>query len=90
MGAIRREGAGIICESATLRRVGVLALLSLPRTRHDPLRMLAVAASAGGGSLLIAVRVLVLEIGSAWQWPAPSDGFPALGCVLGVSASVWV
>jgi hypothetical protein len=50
-----------------------------------------VAATAGAGSLLLAVVVLVLEIGPPWQWPGPSDLLlPAVGCVLGVGATLMV
>jgi hypothetical protein len=82
----------VVLETVRFLPVGVLAVLSLPRTRSDRLTMLAVAAAAGAGSLLIAVGVLVLEIGPPWQWPGPSDLFlPAVGGVLGVGATlVWL
>jgi hypothetical protein len=79
----------VLLETVRFLPVGVLAVLSLPRTRSDRFRMLPVAATAGAGSLLIAVGVLVLEIGPPWDWPGPSDLFlPAVGCVLGVSGSL--
>ena len=79
----------VVLETVRFLPVGVLAVLSLPRTRRDRFRMLPVAAAAGAGSLLIAIGVLVLEIGPPWQWPGPSDLFlPAVGCVLGVSATL--
>ncbi len=78
----------VVLETVRFLPVGVLAVLSLPRPRRDRLRMLPVAATAGAGSLLIAVGVLGLEIGPPWQWPGPSDLLlPAVGGVLGVSAS---
>ena len=65
--------------------VGILAVLSLPRTLDDRARMLLPAVAAGAGSLVIASLVLTREIG--WQWPGPSDLFlPALGCAVGVAA----
>jgi hypothetical protein len=81
-----------LLETVRFLPVGVLAVLSLPRPRRDRFRMLPAAATAGTGSLLIAVGVLVLEIGPPWQWPGPSDLFlPAVGCVLGVGATlVWL
>lgn len=79
----------VLLEMVRFLPVGVLAVLSLPRTRRDRFRMLPVGATAGAGSLLIAVVVLVLEIGPPWQWPGPSDLLlPAVGCVLGVSATL--
>jgi len=81
----------LLLETVRFLPVGVLAVLSLPRTRRDRLRMLSVAATAGAGSLLIAVGVLVLEIGPPWPWPGPSDLLlPAVGGVLGVSATLMV
>jgi hypothetical protein len=79
----------VLLETVRFLPVGVLAVLSLPRARSDRLRMLPLAATAGAGSLLLAVVVLVLEIGPPWQWPGPSDLLlPAVGCVLGVSATL--
>ncbi len=79
----------VALETVRFLPVGVLAVLSLPRTRRDRFRMLPVAATAGAGSLLIAVGVLVLAIGPPWQWPGPSDLLlQAVGCVLGVSATL--
>ncbi len=81
----------VLLETVRFLPVGVLAVLSLPRTRRDRFSMLPVAATAGAGSLLIAVVVLVLEIGPPWQWPGPSDLFlPAVGCALGVGATLMV
>jgi hypothetical protein len=82
----------VLLETVRFLPVGVLAVLSLPRTRGDRFRMLPVAAAAGAGSLLIAVVVLVLALGPPWQWPGPSDLFlPAVGCLLGVGATlVWL
>jgi hypothetical protein len=81
----------VLLETVRFLPVGVLAVLSLPRTRGDRLRMLSVAATAGAGSLLIAVGVLGLEIGPPWQWPGPSDLLlPAVGGVLGISATLMV
>jgi hypothetical protein len=81
----------VLLETVRFLPVGVLAVLSLPRTRSDRLSMLPVAAAAGAGSLLTAVVLLVLEIGPPWQWPGPSDLFlPAVGCVLGVTATLMV
>ena len=82
----------VLLETVRFLPVGVLAALSLPRTRSDRFRMLPVAATAGAGSLIIAVVLLVLEIGPPWHWPGPSDLFlPAVGCVLGVGATlVWL
>ena len=84
--------AYVLLETVRFLPVGVLAVLSLPWTRDDRLRMLPVAATAGAGSLLLVVGVLVLEIGRPWQWPGPSDLFlPAVGCLLGVGATlVWL
>jgi hypothetical protein len=83
--------AYVVLEMLRFLPVGVLAVLALPRTRRDRLRMVRVAATAGAGSLLIAVGVLVLEIGPPWQWPGPSDLFlPVVGCVIGVSATLMV
>ena len=80
-----------LLETVRFLPVGILAVLSLPRTRGDRFRMLPAAAAAGAGSLLIAVGVLVLEIGRPWQWPGPSDLLlPAVGCVLGVGATLMV
>jgi hypothetical protein len=59
----------VLLETVRFLPVGVLAVLSLPRTRRDRFRMLPVAATAGAGSLLIAVVVRVLEIGPPWDWP---------------------
>ncbi|HEY7435122.1 MAG TPA: hypothetical protein VIE41_08275 [Methylomirabilota bacterium] len=72
--------------------VGVLAVLSLPGPRRDRSRTLPAAATAGVASLLIALVVLVLEIGPPWPRPGPSDLFlPAVGCLLGVGATlVWL
>jgi hypothetical protein len=79
----------VLLETVRFLPVGVLAVLSLPRPRRDRFRMLPVAATAGAGTLLIAVGVLVLEIGPPWQWPGPSDlVLPAVGCVLGVGATL--
>jgi hypothetical protein len=79
----------VVLETVRFLPVGVLAVLSLPRPRRDRFRMLPVATTAGAGSLLIAVVVLVLEIGPPWQWPGPSDLFlPAVGGVLGVGATL--
>lgn len=79
----------VLLETVRFLPVGILAVLSLPRTRSDRFNMLPVAAVAGAASLLIAVVVLVLGIGPRWQWPGPSDLFlPAVGCVLGVSATL--
>lgn len=79
----------VVLETVRFLPVGVLAVLSLPRMRSDRLRMLRVGATAGAGSLIIAVVVLGLEIGPPWQWPGPSDLLlPAVGCVLGVSATL--
>ena len=79
----------VLLETVRFLPVGVLSALSPPRTRSDRFRMLPVAATADAGSLLIAVGVLVLEIGPPWQWPGPSDLFlPAVGCALGVSATL--
>jgi hypothetical protein len=81
----------VLLETVRFLPVGVLAVLSLPRTRSDRLSMLPVAAAAGAGSLLTVVVLLVLEIGPPWQWPGPSDLFlPAVGCVLGVTATLMV
>ena len=81
----------VLLETVRFLPVGVLAVLSLPRTRRDRFSMLPVAATAGAGSLLIAVVVLVLEIGPPWQWPGPSDLFlPAVGCALSVGATLMV
>jgi hypothetical protein len=82
----------VLLETVRFLPVGVLAVLSLPWTRDDRLRMLPAAATAGAGSLLLVVGVLVLEIGRPWQWPGPSDLLlPAVGCLLGVSATlVWL
>lgn len=82
----------VLLETARFVPVGVLAVLSLAGARRDRFRMLAVAAAAGTGSLLVAVGVLALEIGPPWQWPGPSDLLlPAAGCVLGVGAAlVWL
>jgi hypothetical protein len=57
----------VLLETVRFLPVGVLAVLSLPRTRSDRFRMLPVAAAAGAGSLLIAGVVLVLEIGPPWN-----------------------
>ena len=81
----------VVLETVRFLPVGVLAVLSLPRPRRDRFRLLPVAVTAGAGSLIIAVGVLVLEIGPPWQWPGPSDLLlPALGCVLGVGATLMV
>ena len=81
----------VVLETVRFLPVGGLAVLSLPRTRRDRFRMLPVAATAGAGSLIIAVVLLVLEIGPPWHWPGPSDLLlPAVGCVLGVSAALMV
>jgi hypothetical protein len=81
----------VLLELVRFFPVGVLAVLSLLRTRRDRFRMLPVAAVASAGSLLITLGVLVLEIGPPWQWPGPSDlSFPAAGCVIGVSATLMV
>jgi hypothetical protein len=79
----------VVLEAVRFLPVGVLAVLSLPRPRGNRLRMLPVA---GVGGLLIAVGVLMLEIGPPRPWPGPSDlVLPAVGCVLGVSATlVWL
>jgi hypothetical protein len=80
-----------LLETVRFLPVGALAVLSLPRTGRDRFRMLPVAATAVAGSLLLAVGVLVLEIGPPWQWPGPSDLFlPAVGCVLGVGVTLMV
>jgi hypothetical protein len=80
----------VLLETVRFLPVGVLAVLSLPRLRADRLRMLS-AAAAMMGSLLVALGVLVLEIGPPWQWPGPSDlALPAVGCVLGVGAALMV
>ncbi len=55
----------VVLETARFLPVGVLAVLSLSRTRRDRFRMLPVATTAGAGSLLIAVVVLVLALGPA-------------------------
>jgi hypothetical protein len=81
----------VVLEMVRFLPVGVLAVLSLPRTRRDRLRVLPVGATAGAGSLIIAVDVVVLEIGPPWQWPGPSDLLlPAVGGVLGVGATLMV
>lgn len=81
----------VLLETVRFLPVGVLAALSLLRPRRDRLRMLLVVAIASAGSLLIAVGVLVLEIGPPWQWPGPSDLlFPAAGCLIGVGATLMV
>jgi hypothetical protein len=81
----------VLLEMVRFLPVGVLAVLSVTRTRGERLRMLPGAAAAGAGSLLIALAVLALEIGPPWQWPGPSDLFlPAVGSLLGVGATlVW-
>ena len=79
----------VLLETVRFLPVGALAVLSLPRPRRGRLRMLPVAATAGVGSLLVAVGVLALEIGPPWQWPGPSDLLlPAVGCLLGVGATL--
>ena len=85
-------GVYVLLETVRFLPVGVLAVLSLPRTRGDRLRMFPVAAAASGGSLLIALVVLACGIGPPWQWPGPSDLFlPTVGCLLGVGATlVWL
>jgi hypothetical protein len=82
----------VLLETVRFLPVGLLAVLSLPRMRSDRLGTLAVAGLAGAGSLIIAVVVLGLEIGSPWAWPGPSDLIlPAAGCILGVGAAlIWL
>ena len=82
----------VLLETVRFLPVGVLAVLSLPRMRSDRFGTLPVAGLAGTGSLIIAVVVLGLEIGSPWAWPGPSDlVLPAAGCILGVGAAfVWL
>ena len=64
--------------------VGILAVLSAPRTLGERARVLLLAAAAGAGSLVITALVLTREIG--WQWPGPSDlVLPVMGCAVGVS-----
>jgi hypothetical protein len=79
----------VLAETARFLPVGLLAVLSLPRMRSDRLSTLPAAALAGAASLIIAVVVLGLEIGSPWVWPGPSDLLlPAAGCILGVGAAL--
>ena len=82
----------VLLETVRFLPVGVLAVLSLPRMRSDRFGTLPVAVLAGAGSVIIAVVVLGLEIGSPWAWPGPSDlVLPAAGCILGVGAAfVWL
>ncbi len=79
----------VLLETARFLPVGLLAVLSLPRTRSDRFGTLPVAGLAGAGSLIIAVVVLGLEIGSPWAWPGPSDlVLPVAGCIFGVGAAL--
>lgn len=79
----------VLLETVRFLPVGLLAVLSLPRTRGDHFSLLAVTAMGGAGSLIIVVVVLGLEIGPAWTWPGPSDLLlPAAGCVLGVGTAL--
>ncbi len=82
----------VLLETVRFVPVGLLAVLSLPRTRGGRFSLFPVTAMAGGGSLIIAVVVLGLEIGPVWTWPGSSDlVLPAVGCVLGVGAAlVWL
>jgi hypothetical protein len=82
----------VLLETVRFLPVGLLAVLSLPRTRGGRFSLLPVTAMAGAGSLIIAVVVLGLEIGPPWTWPGPSDlALPAVGCALGVGAAlVWL
>jgi hypothetical protein len=78
----------VLLEILRFLPVGVLVVLSVARPRGDRLRMLAVAAIAAAGSLMIATVVVVLEIGRPWQWPGPLDLLlPAAGCALGIGAT---
>jgi len=76
-----------LVEIARFLPVGLLAMLTLPRTRG--VRTLALAGAAVLESVIIAAIVLVLELGRPWQWPGPSDLLlPAVGCTLGVGAGL--